>query len=160
MRQKWALAILTALLILSITPARATMDDPADQVITLVNGVRARSGLAPLVLSSELTMSARNYASAMAQGGFFGHIGPDGSSLDTRDEAAGYLDWTYLAENLAGGQKTSQQVVDAWLASPSHRRDLLSPFARETGVGFAMAPGSKYVFYWVQEFGDRSSNFN
>jgi hypothetical protein len=33
----------------------------------------------------------------------------------------------------------------------------MSPLARETGVGFALAPGSKYVDYWVQEFGDRAS---
>jgi hypothetical protein len=133
------------------------MDDPTSQVIALVNGIRARHGLAPLVVSPELTASAQNYAAAMGRLSFFGHQGPDGSRLDTRDEAAGYLDWTFLAENLAAGQPTAQQAVAAWVASPSHYADILSWQAHETGVGFALAPGSKYVFYWVQEFGDRDS---
>ncbi len=155
--RRWILALLVSTLIASLTPATATMDDPGTQVLTLINGVRAQHGLTPLTVSPQLTASAQGYAAEMGRLGFFGHQAPDGSRLDTRDEAAGYLDWTFLAENLAAGQPTAQQAVDAWIASPAHLADLLSPDARETGVGFALAPGSKYVFYWVQEFGDRAS---
>jgi hypothetical protein len=93
----------------------------------------------------------------MARLGFFGHNGPDGSRVDTRDEAAGYVDWTFLAENLAAGQTTPEQAVQAWVNSPGHLADILALHAHDTGVGFAVSPGSKYVYYWVQEFGERDS---
>jgi uncharacterized protein YkwD len=149
------LACLISLLIAALAPATASMDDPATQVASLVNSVREQYGLPPLTLSAQLTASAQNYAETMGRWDFFGHRGPDGSRFDTRDEAAGYLDWTFLAENLAAGQPTAARAVSTWLADPQHLADLLSPLARETGVGFALAPGSKYVYYWVQEFGNR-----
>jgi uncharacterized protein YkwD len=55
----------------------------------------------------------------MGHQNFFSHQGPDGSRLDTPDEAAGYLNWTFLVENLAAGQPTAQQTVEAWIASPT-----------------------------------------
>jgi uncharacterized protein YkwD len=150
-------ACLTTVLVAGLTPATATLDDPVGEVVSLVNHARERHGLAPLVVSPALAASAARYAQMMARLNFFGHLGPDGSSLDTRDEAAGYVDWLFLAENLAGGQPTAQEAVAAWIASPSHDAELLSPLAHDTGVGFALAPGSKYVDYWVQEFGARSA---
>ena len=78
---------------------------------------------------------------------------PDGSTFITRDEAAGYVGWTYLAENLAAGYTTPTDVVNAWLADPAHLAILLSPTARDVGVGFAFQRGSTYGTYWVQELG-------
>jgi uncharacterized protein YkwD len=161
--RRWLCAILILTLFATLTPATAKMEspaaltDPTSQGISLINDARARNGLPPLSVSSELASSAQSYASAMGHKGFFGHVGPDGSTLDTRDAAAGYVDWTFLAENLAAGQPTAQQAVDAWIASPNHYTDMMSPLARDTGVGFVQVPGSKYVYYWVQEFGDQTS---
>ena len=123
------------------------------EVISLVNQERAKAGLPALQTCSELTLSARRYSAYMAQANFFGHVGPDGSTLVTRNVAAGYVGWTYLAENLAAGQPTPRAVVDAWLASPAHRANMLSPSVSETGVGYAA--GGQYGHYWTQEFGSR-----
>jgi hypothetical protein len=136
-------------------PTSAFADDATQQVVTLVNQERAHYGLAPLVVSAELTSSAQGYAREMATRGFFAHVAPDGSTLVTRDEAAGYRNWTYLEENLAAGQTSPGEAVSAWMASPAHREDILSPNVRETGVGLDVLPGSPYVYYWVQEFGNR-----
>lgn len=133
----------------------AFADDPEQQVVVLVNDERAKRGLPPLIVASELTSSARAYAREMATQDFFAHVAPDGSTLVSRDEAAGYRNWSYLEENLAAGQPTPNQAVVAWMASPAHREDILSPNVRETGVGLFVQPGSPYVYYWVQEFGRR-----
>jgi len=136
-----------------VSPAYA--DDNATQIVQLVNAARVQHGLTPLVVSPELTQSARQYAQSMATGGFFSHQGPHGSTLITRDESAGYRDWTTLGENLAGGQPTPAEAVRAWLNSPEHRANILSDQYQETGVGFVTVSGSPYEYYWVQEFGNR-----
>ncbi|MBX6772704.1 MAG: CAP domain-containing protein [Chloroflexi bacterium] len=155
MLRRWP-AILTILLIALIAttiPVRA--DSLEAEVIALVNAERVQRGLPPLIVSPELTAAARAYAHRMAAEGFVSHTAPDGSTFITRDEAAGYRDWDYLAENLAAGQLTPEEVVAAWMASPAHRANILSPHVHEIGVGHAYQPGSYYGHYWVEEFGDR-----
>ncbi|HVC32948.1 MAG TPA: CAP domain-containing protein [Chloroflexota bacterium] len=155
MRRALVLALLLLVGFVLRGPTPAFADDPAQEVVALVNAQRSQDGLAPLVLSTPLTTAARAYALALAQGNFFSHTGRDGSTFIRRDEAAGYTNWDYLEENLGAGQSTPQQVVAQWLASPDHRANLLSPHVREIGVGHVALPSSQYVNYWVQEFGDR-----
>jgi uncharacterized protein YkwD len=64
---------------------------------------------------------------------------------------AGYTPWRALAENIAAGQPTPQEVVNAWMASTGHRTNILNATYRDTGVGVAF--GGTYGIYWVQEFG-------
>ncbi|HEX5415383.1 MAG TPA: CAP domain-containing protein, partial [Chloroflexota bacterium] len=136
------------------TPVHAA--SPADQAVALVNAERARQGLPPLRVAPELAAAAQSYAQLMASRGFFSHDGPDGSTMVSRDQAAGYTNWTLLEENLAAGNATAPEAVAAWLASPEHRANILSPKVDETGVGFAVQPGSPYTYYWVEEFGART----
>lgn len=131
--------------------------DPEQRVIDLVNEERALYGLDPLVFSPELTSSARSYAQQLASQRFFSHVAPDGTTFIVRNEASGYRNWTYLEENLAAGQTTPERAVAAWMASPTHREDILSPNVHETGVGHFVLRGSPYTYYWVQEFGDQPS---
>lgn len=147
------LLLISSLMLLGGRPAYA--DTPEQEVLSLVNAQRTQHGLPPLIVSAELTRAAESYAAAMAAGGFFSHTAPDGSTFISRDEAAGYRDWDYLEENLAAGQTSPQQVVDAWMASGEHRANILSPHVHEIGIGYVNRPGSVYVHYWVQEFGDR-----
>lgn len=149
-----AVASLILALIQAIPDSTA---DFSQQVITLINAAREANGLPSLSVSPELMASAQGYAQAMAAGGFVDHSGRDGSNLASRDEAAGYRDWAFLAENLAGGQATAAAVVAAWLASPEHRANILSPNASDVGIGYGYAPGSTYWYYWVAEFGARSA---
>lgn len=154
--RKAALPVLAAALCLIFATAPTSASDPPEQrMFDLVNAERAHHQLPPLTVSDELVSSARAYAQSMAEGGFFGHVGPDGSTLVTRNEAAGYRNWTFLAENLAAGQVTPNEAVAALMASTSHRAIILSSRIREIGIGYVYHPGSKYQHYWVQEFGDR-----
>ena len=169
---RWWLSLLCCLLLLlpvassaQAAPLPEVVEQPSldltpteQEIVNLVNQERAKAGLHPLTVSAELTLSARRYSAYMAQANFFGHVGPDGSTLVTRDTAAGYTGWTYLAENLAAGQPTPRAAVDGWLASPSHRANIFSPYVYETGVGYAA--GGTYGHYWTQEFGARSGGYS
>jgi hypothetical protein len=160
MRTSWMSLGLSLLITLSITPFVASPVFAANstgEVVDQINAIRIQNGLAPLIAVPQLNASAQSYASAMATGRFFAHAGPDGSTFSSRDEAAGYTNWTYLEENLAAGQPTVAAAVNAWMKSPAHRADLLSPRVTETGVGYVDLTGSPYGHYWVQEFGSRST---
>lgn len=146
---------------LMVAPALAAPSDaPAAemvQVIDLVNLERAQNGLGPLTYNENLAASAQTYAQRMAEDNFFSHTAPDGSTMVGRAESAGYAAWTFLAENLAGGQPSPDRVVAAWMKSPGHRANILSPEASEVGVGHTFKGGTKFGHYWALEFGTRWS---
>lgn len=127
----------------------------AQQVVNLTNVERVKMGLPTLQTSTSLTSSAQSYATAMATYGFYSDIGLDGSTFIQRDEAAGYVGWTYLAESIGAGQTSANAIVAAWMADPAHRAILLSPSAREVGVGYTFRSSSPYGTYWVLEVGNR-----
>jgi uncharacterized protein YkwD len=155
MSTKWiAVAFLALNLALPTAPV-ALADDTTQQVVNQINATRIQNGLAPLSVSPQLTAAAQAYALEMANGHFFSHTAPDGSTMVSRDETAGYTGWTYLEENIAAGQPSPSAAVSAWLNSSEHRTNILSPNVRETGVGYAFVAGSPYGYYWVEEFGNR-----
>lgn len=155
MHRRWLSALFLVIISVLLGTLPAYADSSEQAVIDLTNAQRTQQGLPPLTVSPELTSAARSYALTLAQGNFFSHTGLDGSTFISRDEAAGYRGWDYLEENLAAGQTSPQQVVTAWLNSPEHRANLLSPRVHEIGVGHVYLAGSTYGNYWVQEFGDR-----
>ncbi len=123
-------------------------------VIDRTNLARTESGRLPLEANPHLTRAAETYAREMAQNGRFDHTARDGAGVDARAEAAGYTNWEYLAENLAtgAGRPDAGAVVDRWLESPDHRRNILAPELRDTGVACYVVGG----LYWcAQEFGTR-----
>ena len=58
-----------------------------------------------------------------------------------------------MAENLAEGLATPDDVVTAWLASPEHCENFLDPTFREMGAGYSESDGALGPF-WVQTLGD------
>jgi uncharacterized protein YkwD len=123
------------------------------RVAELVNAARADAGLPALRWDARLADAASDYAATMGVGGFFSHTGPGGERLTDRAEAAGYLDWSFLGENLAAGQPTPERVVAAWMASQTHRANVLAAEACRIGVGHAAAAQGRYDEYWVMEIG-------
>ena len=91
----------------------------------------------------------------MIQSDFFGHQGPDGDTADVRAAAAGYGGG--VGENLAAGFSTPEDMMDALMASPGHRANILHPDYKSMGVGYAFVvpdPGAvNFNHYWVQNFG-------
>ena len=129
----------------------------ARRIIDLTNAVRREHSLSPLAVSPRLTLAAETYAREMALQDWFDHVGPDGSSVEQRAEAAGYRAWAFLAENLArgAGRPDPDELMDSWLSNPGHRKNLLSSDLSEIGVGCLVLSGAPLRYWCVQEFGTR-----
>jgi uncharacterized protein YkwD len=139
----------------------------ASTLLVEVNRIRRTHGLKPLVYSGALTRAATSHAKALAAAGQFTHAWPSNGSpfgrwIRTYYRPAGYRRWS-VGENLvwAAGTLSPETAVQQWLASPVHRRVLLTPSWRELGVGVvsaAAAPGfygNRDVHIGAAEFGLR-----
>lgn len=98
-----------------------------------INTVRAAEARAPLAVSDVLTRAAESHARDLARTGRFSHVGRDGSSVGDRVRREGY-GFCFVAENIAKGQGTPEEVLRGWMASPGHRRNLLDPRAAQFGL--------------------------
>ena len=130
------------------------------EVLRLSNIFRAENGLAPLVANAELAEAAQSHSEAMAKRDFFAHTDLNGKEPWDRAQAAGY-DYSAIAENIAAGQRTPEQVVNGWINSPGHRRNLLNPTYTDLGVGYFKLENDtgsvNYNTYWTQLFGSGDS---
>ncbi|MFB0630055.1 CAP domain-containing protein, partial [Streptomyces sp. AB3(2024)] len=123
----------------------------AGQVIALVNSERAAAGCGPLKEDAQLRSAAQGHSEDMAQRDYFSHTDPDGGDPGTRTTAAGYR-WSTYGENIAKGQQTAQDVMDAWMKSPGHRANILNCSFKDIGVGMRPGAGGPW---WTQNFGAR-----
>ena len=121
-------------------------------MLKLVNVQRAKAGVRPLVLCAPLSAASGKYAKVMARTGHFDHTGPDGRQPSDRGEAEGYHYRAY-GENIAAGQPTVRTVMTAWIHSPGHFANIVSPTFTHLGVGHATSSGTRVSDYWVQNFG-------
>ena len=126
------------------------------EMLARVNAARRSAGLAPLKRSPDLDRAAQEHARDQLERGYFEHVSPEGSTPVSRASAAGYRG--PVSENLHRRIGPLEVVLDDWLRSPGHRRNLLDPGASDLGVGLAIGPGygldpSGYRVIWVQNFG-------
>ncbi|KKR55100.1 MAG: hypothetical protein UT92_C0008G0008 [Candidatus Curtissbacteria bacterium GW2011_GWA1_40_24] len=107
-------------------------------LLTDTNEMREKQGLEPLRLNPQLTKAANLKAQHMFKNNYWAHIAPDGTDPWTFILSQDY-DYTYAGENLAKNFNSSDQVVDAWMKSTSHRQNLLNGNYDE--IGFAVVNG-------------------
>lgn len=125
------------------------------ELLNLTNYERAQNGLPPLSLSRQLSEAAKKKGQHMFANDYWAHFAPDGTSPWDMIRAEGY-NYSYAGENLAKGFTTSYEAVKAWMASPTHKDNILSPNYKE--VGFAISEGrlqGEDTVLIVQEFGTR-----
>lgn len=120
--------------------------DYASQVVALVNAERAKYGLSALKADSRVQQAAQVRAAETVQS--FSHTRPNGSSFSTALTEAG-VSYTRSGENIAYGQSTPQQVVNAWMNSSGHRANILNESFTTIGVGYTVVNGTAY---WAQLF--------
>lgn len=108
----------------------------------ILNELRGQKGLSALTVSGKLTKAAAAHAQDMARRDFFSHTGSNGSALGDRVRAQGY-GFCFAAENIAKGQKSERDVLQSWMASRGHRKNMLHRKATEYGI--ARASGDIWV---------------
>ena len=126
-----------------------------EDLLLHTNQKRAEAGLPPLQLNAELSNAAAGKAQDMIVKNYWAHTSPDGVTPWAFIKGAGY-EYIYAGENLARGFTTAQDVVNAWMASPGHRENILSKNYND--IGFAITTGSlsgDETVLVVQEFGSR-----
>ncbi len=105
-------------------------------VIAYTDEARVSEGGQALLENELLDAAAQAKAEDMAARGYFAHVGPDGEEPWVWIERAGY-EYVYAGENLAVRFNDSKDVVDAWMASPTHRANIVKAHYQEIGVGLA-----------------------
>jgi uncharacterized protein YkwD len=121
------------------------------QMLVGINDLRRSAGVAPLRLCASLTTAARKHAREMATTGVFSHTGAAGDQYWDRIASVGYrVRWA--GENLAAGQLTERDALDAWRGSSAHYAVLTNPAFRHVGLAVAVASTGDYPVYWVQDF--------
>lgn len=125
----------------------------ASEVRDLVDAERAKVGLGPLAVEPRLTVSAMGYAKVLGSGAPFSHVGPDGSTLVTRAETAGFPFTVRLGEVLAWGTEswTPAGIVQAWMHSPTHREEIMNGDYIEAGTGCYFTPANGVTVYCVMD---------
>jgi len=159
--RKVALSIFSILLILvnsfggifGIDQAQASTITPTN-IITLTNKERASAGLNTLKTNSKLSSAALAKANNMFEEQYWDHFGPNGETPWQFIRGAGYY-YVYAGENLAKGFSTAEGVHEAWMASTSHRENIMSVKYKDIGV--AVVEGvllGKRTTLVVQMFGN------
>ncbi|MCM3665274.1 SafA/ExsA family spore coat assembly protein [Mesobacillus subterraneus] len=120
-----------------------------NEVIRLTNAERAKHGLTPLTADWELSRAARYKSFDMRDKNYFSHTSPTYGSPFNMIRSFG-VNYRSAAENIAAGQRTANEVVQAWMNSPGHRQNILN--ASYTHMGSGYASGGAYGHYWTQLF--------
>ncbi len=122
--------LLFAVVVLSAARANALSDTTLEE---LTNMHREQTSLSTLSHSTELAASAERKAQDMFARQYWAHNSPDGNEPWSFISASGY-EYKKAGENLARDFVTDEAVVNAWLASETHRANVLSNEFTEIGV--------------------------
>jgi uncharacterized protein YkwD len=130
--------------------------------LCLLNQQRHARGLPSLRGNAKLQRAAHGFSARMVRERFFDHTAPDGTTFDQRIAAAGYSRFRALAENIAwgsGAQSTPLRIVDIWMHSPGHRRNILDGTLRDIGIGVVpgapLDTGGQSAATYTTDFGRR-----
>ena len=134
------MSYLVAALLLSFSTLTPVFADPA--ATQIINEIRKDKHRKAIRYSSQLEAVATAHANDMASQGYFSHTGVNGSSIGDRTTAQGYK-WCFVAENIARGQQSLEEVMVGCKASKGHYKNMTHKKAGEFGL--ARGPDN----YWV-----------
>lgn len=132
-------------------PAKETTADNGlsefeQQVVNLTNDERAKAGLPALEVDTELSKVAQAKSEDMRDNNYFAHNSPTyGSPFDMMNQFG--VDYQSAGENIAKGQQTPEEVVNAWMNSEGHRKNIMNGSFTHIGVGY-VEEGN----IWTQQF--------
>ena len=131
----------------TFTPAPGNRASMANDILKYINEYRRKKGLPALSMNAAMNAEAQKHSENMAyrrtsfsHNGFQGRVKRISSSLNGVGNAA---------ENVAMGSSSAREVVNDWLTSPQHKRNIEGPYTL-TGIG--VAADRKGVYYFTQIF--------
>jgi hypothetical protein len=145
--------------ILTLTPETAFLSTiTAPYLIDRVNAARRDASLPTLAPNSSLQESARHKGEDMLKNGYFAHNSPSGTTPWKWFDDVGY-GYVYAGENLAIDFSTGEDVHEAWMKSPGHRRNILNEKYRDIGIAVVTGKfNDRVTTIVVQHFGSLTSN--
>ena len=159
------LCLLPISLLLSGGPTHKELPNPEPTPINktlllqLVNDARKKGmqcgdtfypATSPIAWNNQLEMAAAVHSNDMYVNNYFAHASTEGHKAGTRIERVGYS-WRTYGENIAFGQRTEREVMQGWLKSPGHCKNIMSKTFKEMGV-------SRAGNYWTQVFATKLHN--
>ena len=129
---------------IKVKPSAPSASSFEEQVVVLVNQERKKAGLAPLTHRADIKNVAEKKAMDMINSNYFSHTSPNYGSPFDMLKAFG-VSYRTAGENIAKGQKSPQEVMNAWMNSSGHRANILNGSYTSIGVGY-------YNGAWVQLF--------
>lgn len=136
------MVVLTLVLVQMMCMTAFAQNSATAAALEKVNAIRVANGLSEVRYDASLEQAANVRAQEASTS--FSHTRPDGSAWYTVNDALMY------GENLAEGYNSADEVVDAWMASPTHRANILSSQFTTCSFSTYTVNGTTY---WAQEFG-------
>lgn len=116
----------------------AATDISVEMLLSLTNNERKSKDLPPLVFNQQLSKAALLKGTNMLEKDYWAHNAPDGTTPWKFIKEVNY-DYVYAGENLARGFTNSEDIIEAWIDSPTHRDNMFSQNYRD--IGFAVLEG-------------------
>jgi len=120
-------------------------------ILAFINKFRGANSLSKLVFDKRLNIAADLHARDLAARNVLSHISSNGWSITQRANGVGY-NWRLIAENISAGVPDGIDVVNAWIKSPKHRKNMLLRDIIHAGVGYARSSikeKGNFDHYWV-----------
>jgi uncharacterized protein YkwD len=133
--------------------ANTCLDAEEQAFLVLINNHRTANGQDPLAAGPALSAAADTHSRDMATNEFLGHTGSDGSTVEQRLTAHGYTEFGASGENVFAGDESAAGAFDAWLNSPGHNENMLSPDFAAIGIARVFNDASQFGWYWTTTFG-------
>lgn len=129
------------------------LEEVRHEMLARVNSIRSADGRPPLAGDSRLDLAAHRHAQDLFAQGYYSHEALDGKSVRDRVVAAGFPGHPSISENLAKGLFSPYEVIDRWMNSPGHRKNILNNRFTWMGSGVAFGDtGREIEVVWVQVF--------
>ena len=106
----------------------------------------------PLEMDNVIRIASRLHSQDMGEQNYFAHDSLDGRDFGDRMSEAGFTGASPWGENIATGYNTAKAVVEGWVSSPGHCRNLMEPAYKVMGIGYYYTSGTSTKSYWTQNF--------
>ena len=132
-----------------VVTSQSSANTYESQVLKIVNAERAKKGIKALTLASDVSNCARVKSEDMRDRKYFSHQSPVyGNPFEMLKHFG--IKYKTAGENIAKGQKSPEAVMNAWMNSEGHRKNILNANFKEIGIGYVS--DSKGTTYWTQQF--------